>query len=122
MMIYYSPLLQHIRNGKLRGLAVFAEERASFAKDIPTAKEQGFPGMASYGWSGLFGPAGLPVVIRDKLSLALKEALSDPLIKQQFFDLGQETILMTPQEFSKFISSEIVKWSEVVKISGAKMD
>jgi len=122
MMIYYAPLLPHIRTGKLRALAVFADERASFAKDIPTASEQGFPGMVSYGWTGLFAPAGLPLIVRDKLHAALRDALSDPAVKQQLADQGQETIPMSPAEFSKFVAGEAAKWGEVVRVSGAKME
>lgn len=122
MMIYYSPLLPHIRSGKLKGLAVLAEERASFAKDIPTASEQGFPGMISSGWTGLFAPAGLPPPIQDKLNAALNEALKDPTVKQQLAEQGQETIPMTPSNFSKFVAAETAKWGEVVRVSGAKLD
>ncbi len=122
MMIYYAPLLPHIRSGKLKALAVFAEDRVDFAKEIPTAKEQGFPGMTSYGWSGLFGPGALPGPIRDRLNAALNSTLADPSIRQQFADQGQITMQMTPPEFGKFIAAEVSKWGEVVRVSGAKLD
>ena len=122
MMIYYAPLLPHIRSGKLKALAVFAEDRVDFAKEIPTAKEQGFQGMTSYGWSGLFGPGALPGPIRDRLNAALNSTLADPSIRQQFADQGQITMQMTPPEFGKFIAAEVSKWGEVVRVSGAKLD
>jgi len=122
MMIYYSTLLPHIRSGKLKALAVFAEDRVDFAKEIPTAKEQGFAGMTSYGWSGLFGPGALPGPIRDRLNAALNTALADQSLRQQFADQGQVTMQFSPSEFQKFIAAEVDKWGEVVRVSGAKLD
>jgi tripartite-type tricarboxylate transporter receptor subunit TctC len=122
MMIYYAPLLPHIRSGALRGLAVLSERRVAFAPDLPTAIEQGVPGLVASGWCGLFGPAKLPDAIRDKLYAAMKEALLDPAIQPILAEQGQEALPMGGAEFRRFVEAEIGKWAEVVKISGARLD
>ena len=99
MMIYYAPVLPHIRSGKLRGLAVLSEERVAFAKDLPTAIEQGVPGVVASGWAGLFAPAGLADPIRDKIYLAMKQALLEPEIKSNLADQGSEAVPLPPEEF-----------------------
>ena len=122
MMIYYAPVLPHIRSGKLRGLAVLSEERVAFAKDLPTAIEQGVPGLVASGWAGLFAPAGVPVPVRDKIYLAMKQALLEPEIKSKLADQGSEAVPLPPDEFRNFVKSEIDKWGEVVRVSGTKME
>lgn len=122
MMIYYAPVLPHIRSGKLRGLAVLAEERVGFAKDLPTAIEQGVPGLVASGWAGLFAPAGLPAPVRDKIYAAMKQALLEPEIKSKLADQGSEAIPLPPDEFREFVKTEIEKWREVVRVSGTKME
>jgi len=122
MMIYYAPLLPHVRKGDLRALAVLSDKRASFAPEVPTALEQGFANVTSSGWVGVLGPAGLPVEIRDKLQGALKQALEDPVIRKTLADQGQEIVPLPPAEFKAFINTEIAKWAEVVRVSGVTME
>ena len=122
MMIYYAPVLPHIRSGALRGLAVLSERRVAFAPDLPTAIEQGVAGLVAAGWAGLFGPAGLPDAIRDKLYAAMKDALLDPAIQPILAEQGQEALPMAGPEFRRFVENEIAKWAEVVRISGARLD
>ena len=122
LMVYYSPVVPHIRSGKLRGLAVLAEKRAAFAPDLPTAIEQGVPDLVASGWGGLFGPAGLPDPIRDMLFVALKEAVEEPVIRAQMSDQGQDPMVLPPAEFRRFVERDIAKWTEVVKTAGIKLE
>jgi tripartite-type tricarboxylate transporter receptor subunit TctC len=122
MMIYYAPVLPHIRSGALRGLAVLSERRVAFAPDLPTAIEQGVPGLVASGWQGLFGPAGLPDTIRDQIYTAMKDTLLDPGIQPLLADQGQEIALMPGPEFQRFVKAEIDKWAEVVKVADIRLD
>lgn len=122
MMIYYAPVLPHIRSGALRGLAILSERRAAFVPDLPTAIEQGVTGLIASGWQGLFGPAGLSDAVRDQIYEAMKGALLDPRIQPLLADQGQEAVPKPGPEFRRFIEAEIAKWTEVVKISGARLD
>lgn len=114
-MIYYAPLIPHIKSGALKPLAVLSDKRADFAADIPTAAEQGFPGVESYGWTGLFGPGKLDPTIVEKLNGALMAALQDPEIAKKMTEQGQQIKLMSPGEFEAFLRTDRAKWVNVVK-------
>ncbi len=114
MLIYTVAVVPHVRSGKLKALAVTSEKRHAQAPDVPTVVEQGVPGGVAQGWSGLFGPAGLPVPMRDKLFVALKEAMADPDIIKAYVAGGQEEGLMGPEEFRAFLEKDVAKWKDVV--------
>lgn len=121
LMVYYSPVVPHLRSGKLRGLAMLSEKRAGFAPDVPTAIEQGVPDMIVTGWGALFGPAGLPEPIRDALYAAVKEALEDPTIRKTMADGGQDPMGLSPRETRRFVERDIAQWVEVAKATGLKI-
>ncbi|MGD9943010.1 MAG: Bug family tripartite tricarboxylate transporter substrate binding protein [Burkholderiaceae bacterium] len=122
MMIYYAPVLPHVRSGKLKGLAVLSEKRVDFAPELPTALEQGVPGLVASGWAGLFGPAGMSNEVRDRLHAAMKAALLEPETRRKLADQGSEAMTLEPAEFRAFVKNEIDKWGEVVRVSGTKME
>ncbi len=113
-----STALPHIKAGKLVPLATTTAKRASIAPDLPTVAESGLAGFDTGIWFGLMAPAGTPQPIIDKLSKAANEALKskdviDPLAKQ-----GIDVVGGTPDEFAKYIQSEIAKWARVIKSAG----
>lgn len=118
MLIYTVAVLPHVRSGRLRALAVTAEKRHRQAPEVPTVLEQGVPGAAANGWSGLFGPAGLPSAVRDRLYAALREAMLDPDIARGYTDAGQEEGLLGPSEFGIFLERDVQMWRDVVRRSG----
>jgi len=122
MLIYTVALLPFIRQGKLRGIAVTSEQRLRQAPEIPTAIEQGVDGMVAMSWFGLFGPAGLPEPIRDKVFAALRGAVDDPDINQKLVDAGLEPGLLDPAATDRFVASEIALWKDVVKRAGVPVD
>lgn len=118
MLIYTVAVVPHVRNGRLRAIAVTAERRHRHAPDVPTVAEQGVPGAAANGWSGLFGPAGLPVTIRNRLYTALRDAISDPAVARQYVEAGQEEALLPPDEFQAFLGRDVEMWRDVVRRAG----
>ena len=110
----------HIQAGKVRALAVSSEERSPTFPDIPTMKELGYPDVISYSWFGISVPAKTPQPIVDKLATEMQAVLKEPAVVKRWQEIGAECSTMTPAEVTKFIQSEIDKWTPVVKSTGAK--
>jgi len=108
--------------GKLRALGVAIPRRSAFLPDVPTIAEQGYPGFESVGWIGLAAPAKTPPAILDKLNAEIRKMLQDPAVKARFSQLAFEPVGDSRQEFTRFVRSEIAKWTKVAKESGAKID
>jgi tripartite-type tricarboxylate transporter receptor subunit TctC len=108
-----SVSLPHIRDGKVRALAVTSPKPSSVAPDIPTLS-QFVPGYESLTWFGVFGPAGLPAAIQDKLNQALNKAIQNPALLAQFAKLGFDAAGGTPAEFAKKMADETVMWRKVI--------
>ena len=114
--------LPHIKSGRLRALGVGNPKRSALAPDIPTIAESGLNGYESYSWAGVVVPAAVPKEIVAKLNADIVKALSDPGVKQRLLDAGAEANPGTPEEFRKFLRSEIVKYTKVVKDANVKVD
>jgi tripartite-type tricarboxylate transporter receptor subunit TctC len=111
--------LPHIRSAKLRAVAVTSPERANQLPDIPTVSELGLEGFEAYSWTGLSAPAGTPEEVITTLNAALERVLKNPDTKEQLYNLGVTTRISSPQEFKRFIETEVEKWAIVVRESGA---
>ena len=107
-----------VKAGKLRALAVFSKERVPAAPDIPTATEQGFPGIDSVVWFGLFAPAKTPIQYIKKINRDVAEVLRSPEARNTLLAQGAEPSTTSPEEFSQFLMSEIKKWGAVIKNAG----
>ncbi len=114
------PVMQHIRAGKLRALAVTSPERSPLAPEIPTCAESGLPGLVAVNWWGVLLPAGTPKVIADKFRADLVKVMQDPEVKEKFAALGVEALSSTPAEFGAYIKSETAKYAKLIKDAGIK--
>jgi tripartite-type tricarboxylate transporter receptor subunit TctC len=108
--------------GKLRALAVTTTKRSAIAPDVPTLAESGLPGFEVGSWQGVFAPAGTPKEIVRRLNAEIVKILGMPDVREKLTALGAEPVGNSPDEFSAMVKAEVVKWSEVVKKSGAKVD
>jgi tripartite-type tricarboxylate transporter receptor subunit TctC len=115
-------VIQHIRGGKLKALAVTSATRSPALPSVPTIAEAGLPGYEASSWFGVLAPAGTPKDIVDKLSQTIAKALQAPEMKERLSAQGADAIGSTPDQFATHIKTEIDKWSKVVKVSGAKVD
>ena len=113
---------EHIRAGKLRGLAVTTAERAPSMPDLPTIAESGLPGYETYTWNALFAPAGTPKDVIDRLNAAANAAVADPDVQAKLKDVGAVPKGSTPEELADHVKAELAKWAPVVKASGAQID
>jgi tripartite-type tricarboxylate transporter receptor subunit TctC len=108
--------------GKLRALAVTTAKRSSIAPDVPTLAEAGLPGFEVGSWQGVFAPARTPPAIIKRLNAEIVKILGMPDVREKLGGLGAEIVADSPEEFAAFVKAEVVKWSDVVKKSGAKVD
>jgi len=115
-----SSVVPHIRDGKVRPLAVATLKRTAVLPDIPTIDELGIKNFDVTTWHGLVAPAHTPKDVIATLNRALAAALDDPDAKTSLAALGVDVIGGTPEEFAAYIKSEIPKWAAIIKASGAK--
>ena len=114
------PLLQHIRDGRLRPLAVMSEARIADLPEVPTMVEAGYPNVLSTSWTGLFAPAGTPREIATRLNAAINESLATPELKAALGKLGNRTLGGRPEDLTGKIESDIKRWAPVVKALNLK--
>jgi tripartite-type tricarboxylate transporter receptor subunit TctC len=115
-------VLPHVRDGKLRALAVTSSSRSSAIADVPTIAESGYPGFEYTVWYGLLAPAGTPAAIVRKLHVETVNALAQVDLRAKLSELGLETHGSSPDEFAAFVKAEIPKWAKVIKDAGVKAD
>jgi tripartite-type tricarboxylate transporter receptor subunit TctC len=118
----------HVRDGRLRALAVTGAERSPALPEVPTVAESGLPGFEATSWFGVQGPARLPPPILARLGEAIDAATREPSYRARLAELGADPPNLTPdggttpEAFTAFVRAEIAKWAEVVRISGATVD
>ena len=108
--------------GRLRALAVTTATRSAVAPEVPTLAESGLPGFEVGSWQGVFAPSGTPPDIVKRLNTEIVKILNLPDVKEKLTGLGAEPVGNTSEEFAAMVKSEVVKWADVVKKSGAKVD
>ena len=113
-------VIQHVRSGRLRGIAVTTKTRSASSPDLPTIAELGYPDFEASSWFGLLGPAGLPREIAMKIQAEVVRVLKIPEIREKLIQQGVDPVGSTPDEFAAYIRSETEKWAKVVKMAGAK--
>jgi tripartite-type tricarboxylate transporter receptor subunit TctC len=111
-----------IRSGQLIAVAVASNKRSEAFPNVPTAQELGINNFVVFSWYALWGIKGTSKDILDKMSAEVQIALASPEIKERWATLGASVPKMTRPELVNYINQEIVRWSEVVKKSGAKLD
>jgi tripartite-type tricarboxylate transporter receptor subunit TctC len=117
-----SASMVHIKAGKLKALATTGATRSAALPDLPTVSEAGLPGYESTSWNAVFVPAGTPREVIDKLNREINAILQSPETRKYFAEQGAEAGGGTPEQLGALVRSETVKWSKVVKDSGAKVD
>ena len=110
------------KQGKVRALAVTSRERNPALPDVPTVIESGIKGFEVVGFYGFLAPAGTPKEAVNKLSDAFKQVLQMPDVRNRMVSQGADPAFMGAEDFAAFLASEMPRWAEVVKKSGAKLD
>jgi tripartite-type tricarboxylate transporter receptor subunit TctC len=115
------PIDPHIKSGRLRGIAVTSLKRAAAAPQFPAIAET-LPGFDIVGWYGLLAPAKTPAAIVNKLHAEILKALKSKEIGERLVSEGAEVVGNTPAEFTAFLKTDIARWAQVIKRTGAKID
>lgn len=106
-------VLEHVRSGKLRALAVATRQRLASAPQVPTFAEAGLPSFSGGTWFGLFAPAKTPRAVVDRLNTEAVSLLNSPELAKSFADRGIVASPQTPEEFGRFVQSEVNKWKDL---------
>ena len=120
---YWAPIsaaIPHIKGGRVRPLAVSSPKRNSLLPEVPTTGEAGVQGADAPLWFGLWAPAGTPANIVAKISADTRKALADPGVRERLSNLGNDTMDMSPQDFARFVRSEVDEYARVIKAAGIK--
>lgn len=116
------PAVPHVKAGRLRPIAVTSIKRSGVLPDVPTVAESGFPGFDDGTWFSVFAPAGLPAAVVNQVNRDFTTALQSPQAKERLAALSLEFTPNTPAEFAKRLKTEVEKYAQMVKQSGARVD
>ena len=111
-------VIQHVKAGKLKALAVTSPTRSPHVPDLPTVSEAGVPGYEVDVWFGFAAPAGTPQPIIDKLHAEIVRILKTPEVKEKFAAQGVDVVGSTPQQFAAHLKDQSAKWAKVVRDAG----
>jgi tripartite-type tricarboxylate transporter receptor subunit TctC len=116
---FLSPVVirDHVRAGRLKGIAVASKERLAILPEVPTMAESGYD-IEGLGWNGIFVPTGTPRPIIDRLQQEIARVLRDKEIEEDAARLGTQAGGERPEAFAAFVRSEVQKWGKVIKDAG----
>ena len=115
-------VLQHMKAGRLRGIAVSTRERVAAAPEVPTLVEQGYPDNVVNTWFGMIVPAGVPRDIVARLNREINVALAMPEVREKILATGLLPVGGSADQFDALIRSEMVRWDKVIKVRGIKAE
>ena len=115
-------VIQHVRDGRLRGLAISGATRSALAPDVPTTAEAGYPDFKLATYFILLGPAGLPDAIAELLEREVRVALKSPDLEEKFRPQDVQIVASTAAEARTFLRTDTALWAKIAKVAGMKVD
>ena len=117
-----TPVVAHVRSGRLKALGLTSRKRSPALPEVPTMIELGVANFESTGWYGVLVPAATPKNIVTRLNREVVAALSQPDLKERLASQGGDVVSSTPAEFAAFIADELKKWTSVIRASNIQVD
>ena len=117
--VEYTAAEPHVKSGKLKALAIATAQRVP-GIELPTVAEAGYPGFEVTSWYAIFGPAGMPRDVTQKLSTEIHKAVTETDLRDRLKGLGTTPIGSTPEALAAYQRSDIERWARIVKIAGIK--
>jgi tripartite-type tricarboxylate transporter receptor subunit TctC len=115
-------VLPHVRDGRLRALAVAGEARSPLAPELPTMVESGFDQFVMTSITGIVAPPGTPLMIRQRLNEAVASALASAEVEQAFSRLGVQARPVSPDEFASYLAWEQQHWGRIIETTRVSVD
>jgi tripartite-type tricarboxylate transporter receptor subunit TctC len=115
MMDQLTASIGHIRDGRIKAIAISSTRRSPLLPNVPTFEESGVKGYEALTWTGIFAPAGTPAPVLEKLSVSLGEALTHPTVRERFGGMGVEIMDMGQSEFAAYVRADFDKWRKVAR-------
>ena len=115
-------VLQQLKAGKMKAIAVTGTQRAVLFPSIPTVAESGVPGFEVNVWFGMQLPAGTPKPLVERMNRDIVRILKEPEVIKKFRDQGVEVIASTPAAFSQLLQSEVIKWTQVIRDANVRVE
>ena len=118
-----NTILPYVKDNRLRALAIAIQRRSAALPDVPTLEEAAnLPGFEMSAWQGIVVPSGTPKEIISKLNAEINKAVQNPDLRQRLATLGAEPLGGTSEHYVEYIRTELLRWTKVVKDSGARAD
>ncbi|RYE78560.1 MAG: tripartite tricarboxylate transporter substrate binding protein [Oxalobacteraceae bacterium] len=111
-----NAVINHIKAGKLKALAITSEKRSPLLPQVPTLDESGIKDVNVYSWQGIAAPKGLPADVKAKLHGAIVGALNGDEVKKRLTEQGFEVVADSPADFAKFQAQELARWKQVIEV------
>jgi tripartite-type tricarboxylate transporter receptor subunit TctC len=115
-------MTEHVKTGKVKAIATTGQQRSPILPDVPTLAESGVAGYEATLWLGVLAPRGTPPAIVAKLNAEIAKITGNPEVRRAWAAQGSTAMTMGVEEFTRYLNTDIAKWAQVVKISGAKAD
>ena len=115
MMDQLTASIGHIREGRIKALAVSSRARSAQLPNVPTLIELGVKDFEVGTFTGLFGPAGLPPAVTEKLHVALRKALAQGPVREKYRSMGVEVMDMSQADFAAYVKGDFEKWRQVAR-------
>ena len=112
--------LPHVKNGKLKALAITGAKRSAAAPDLPTVAESGMPGYQVYEWNAIFAPAGTPPAIINRLQAEIAKVVKIPEVRERMLALGGEIVASSPADLGAWVREQTASWARVVRAGNIK--